>query len=467
MFFSGDDSLDGPFLEPNEATLMQITPLQPQSYYLAEHKENHTAEERLAELRDALFRGRLRLKEKRNELREERWAYSKIEARFHEFVRRALKDGLPGEVSEFDNLWNELQSSRENLAVLQYDYDRAEDEYDGVELDLDEAELMIKSQTLSTSGERNYAPEWSTSVKKNSSSSDEGSNLHNAALPEQSILEAYQSRVGDTNILQEQLLDILHEHSRRNITSHARNFAGPADGSWALHDIESPRDPQSIRDFKVNYRRIMQDLNHAKEDVGLLKQQAVAIGHHIEERQWPDLPSSISSSKTTSKQYQTRSITHTHQSDSAIPYFRKNFRIARARINKWILDRLQSSTIEHTRHKATTLQALQASSMSDETWAGLVLKFWRTDALAADIDSDTWELISSNSAPHEDKYAALISSEAEALRVLQTFDHQFAATRKLETKPKASKVSSFKSRDSPYLERLDSDTESQYESRSI
>ncbi|MCJ1290517.1 hypothetical protein MMC34_002056 [Xylographa carneopallida] len=464
MFFSGDDYLENISSELTTTPLVHIRPQQPQSYYLAEHKESHTAEERVAELKDVLFRGRLRLKEKRNELREERLVYTKIEARFHDFVQRTLKHISPGEVSEFDSLYNELQSSRDNLGVLQYDYDRAEDEYEGVELDLDEAELMIKSQITSTSGGSNFEPGWSESVKKNDSSLDGESEIYHAALLEKSILEEYQSRVGDMSILREQLEDILHEHSRRNITIHARNSAGPTDGSWAPHDIENSCALQSIRDSKVNYMRLMQDLNNTKEDVRLLKQKAMAIGHSIEERQWPDLPSSISSSNATSKQGRARSITHTHQSDSAIPYLRKNFRIARARINKWIFDRLQSSHIEHARHKST-LQALQTSSMSDETWACLVLEFWRTDDLAADIDSDTWEFISSNSSDHKDKCAALISSEA--LRVLHAFDLQFAAIRKLETKPIVSEVSSFKSRDSPYLDKLDFDTESQYESRSI
>ncbi|MCJ1377601.1 hypothetical protein MMC17_000696 [Xylographa soralifera] len=463
--FSEENYLDDISSEPTEAPLMQIRPQQPQSYYLAEHKENHTAEERVAELKDVLFRGRLRLKEKRNELREERLAYSKIEARLGEFVRRTFKESLPGKVLEFDILYDELQSSRDNLGVLQYDYDCAEDEYDGVELDLDEAELMIRSHITSPSGGVSYESGWQNSVKKNDFLfSDGGSQVHDTALPEQSILEEYQSRVGDMNILREQLEDILHEHSRRNITSRARNSIGPTDGSWAPQDIENSRTLQSVRDSKVNYLRIARDLSLVKEDVRLLKQKAVAVGHYIEEREWPDLPSSISSSKSTSKQGRARSITHTHQSDSAIPYLRKNFRIARARINKWIFDRLQSSPIEHARHK-TTLQALHIRSMNDETWACLVLKFWRMDDLAADVDSDTWELISSSSSHTEDKCAALKSSEA--LRVLQTFDLQFAAIRKLETKPKASEVSSFKSRDSPYLEKLDFDTESQYESRSI
>ncbi|MCJ1400501.1 hypothetical protein MMC11_003707 [Xylographa trunciseda] len=462
--FSGDNFLDNIPLEPPEAPAVQIRSQQPQSYYLAEHKEKHTAKEKVAELREVVFRGRLRLKEKRNELREEWSAYSEIDARFVEFVRRTLKEVLSPVATEFDDLYHELQSSRDNLGVLQYDYERAEDEYEGVELDLDEAELTIQSPIISSPGGLEYEPGLQNLVEKNPSTLDGELHVHNTALLEQSIMEEYQSRVGDMSILREQLGDILHKHSRRNLTSRARNSVGPTDGSWAPQDMENSRALQSIRDSKGKYSRVMHDLNLVEEDVELLKQKAMAIGHHIEERQWPNLPSSISSSNSTSKQGRARSITHTHQSDTAIPYLRKNFRIVRARINKWIFDRLQSSPIEHVRHK-TTLQALQASSMNDETWAFLVLQSWRTDDLAADIDSDTWEFISSNNSHSEDKCAALTSSEA--FRVLQTFDHQFAATRKLETKPKASEVSFFKRRDSPYLEKLDLDIESQYESRSI
>ena len=462
--FSDDVDLDTIYSEPTEAPSVHIHPRQPQSYYLAEHKDKLTAKEKVTELRDVVFRGRLRLKEKRNELREERLAYNKIEAKLVGSLRHVLKEGSPSKKAELDKLYTELQSLRDNLGILQYDYDQAEDEFDGVEVDLDEAELMIRSPITSPSDAIDYESDRPDVVKEDTFLFEGKSPAHNIPLPEQKILEEYQSRIGDMNILREQLEDILHEHSRRNITSHARNSIGPTDGSWAAQDIENQRPLQSVRDSKAKYSQIMHKLNLVEEDVKILRERAATVGHYIEEQYWPDMPSAISSSNSTPKQRRAESITHTHQSDSAIPYLRKNFRIARARINKWIFDRLQSSPIEHTRHK-TTLQALQARSMNDETWACLVLEFWRTDDLAADIDSDTWEFISANNTHGEDKCAALVLPEAS--QVLQAFDSQFAAIRKMESKPRVSDVSSFKRRDSPYMEKLEMDTESQYESRSI
>ena len=120
------------------------------SYSDGEWRNLRRARKDAARLRERLFRRRLRLKEYRNALQEERISVTEGEADLMTFIRQNLNERITSEPSLARNLYAELESKRaaleterDKLGALQYEYDQAE-----IDHNLEEAELDEKEQTF-------------------------------------------------------------------------------------------------------------------------------------------------------------------------------------------------------------------------------------------------------------------------------------------------------------------------------
>ncbi|MCJ1473015.1 hypothetical protein MMC13_001664 [Lambiella insularis] len=472
MMISGNDYLANISLGPpqSDSLLEGLGPQQPQSYYIADHKGRQTAQQRRVELQDVVFRGRLRLREKRREVREERAACERIDARFVHYLQDAARQGLVPDINTLEPLYAELQLARDNLGSLEYEYDRAEDEFEGVEEELDDAEPSARSPVASSIHESDENSRQSSSTKDTALPS--GASLYSASHSQSnSIVETYLSRVGDARIVRERLCSIIQAYTKKSRKNRILESIGINSDSFPFHDRRYAYGPQPLQNAKAAYTEGVKDLVLVQEEAERLRQRAIIAGFKIEEPYWPHLPSSISTEGSITKESRATSMAQTHQSDSAIPYFQRNFRKARARINKWILHGLEGSRIEHARHKST-LRSLQNNSLDDESWARLVADWWKRDEMGVNARTDSWELVSSgdssSSSASEAKWATLVSSEtSKASRALQKFDLKFFSQRKLETIPRQSALSIYKWRGAPYKAHLDLDMLSQYESRSF
>lgn len=468
---SGNDYFATVSLElPQHPVPEELGPQQSQSYYIEHLKRGQTSQQRLAELRGVVFRGRLRLREKRKELREERAVCEKVYANIIGYVQGMVEKGLVPEQSALELLYVELQATRDSLGSLEYEYDRAEDEYEGVEEELEDAETLATSfapSPLDESDEESYEP----SLAKDNTFTAEAFSNSASQSPDMSIVERYQSRVGDARIIRERLHEIVQTHTKKHLTDRIRVSIGLNNNSLPLHGLRYIHGPEPLQNLKAAYSEGIKDLKLIQEEAELLRPRALASGCAAQKPYWPDLPSSISTDDLTTKESPTSSVVQTHQSDSAIPYFQRNFRSARARINKWILRGLEGSQVEHARHKGT-LRSLQDSSLDDESWARLVADWWKKDELGVSAQSDYWELVSpgdsSSNSTAEAKSTTLMCSETSRVsRALQKFDLKFFARRTLQTIPRRSAFSVFKYRGAPYKAHLDLDMLSKYESRSI
>ncbi|MCJ1388258.1 hypothetical protein MMC18_001103 [Xylographa bjoerkii] len=444
------------------------TLLQPDD--LTEQRKPRTLLQKASELRLAVFQSRLRLREQRNELREERSALAEVDARFISFIRDAWEQNKQLEKLGLEQIYGELLSTRDNYGSLQYEYDQSEDEFEALEAELDELEVVLGSTQRSVPDASDDDTGMGSIVEPTSLSS-RASSPYRKGEPHYGIVERYQSRVGDANIARERLEDIWYDaHVKRKEASSNKRLrqleerARPA----SLGSYESAY--QSVQDLKVAYSAAFKDFQLIKEDVVDMCKEARETGFDVVAPVWPWVPSTILDSDAGTKESRASSPAPTHQSDSALPSLRHNFGLARARVNKWILDRLQGSAIEHTRHK-TELQDLQHYSMTDESWARFVLKYWRKDYYSKDVSQDAWEFVSYPGSSQRDNWTigaqldGLIASEAP--RAVQDFDFHFSALRKQIARPKKSEFSYSKHRNSPYGAHLDLDTLSEYQSRSF
>ncbi|MCJ1315299.1 hypothetical protein MMC15_000616 [Xylographa vitiligo] len=441
---------------------------------LTGQRKSRTPQKKATELRLAAFQGRLRLREKRNELREERSVLAEVDARFVSFIRDAEAQDKQVERLGLEKIYQELLLTRDNYGSLQYEYDQAEDEFEALEAELDEAELLFDEAQESLPGTSDDGIVMRSFAGPAFLSSRASLSSRNGELGE-GIIERYQSRVGDANIARERLEDIWYDARVKKIEAvHnekprlSRDLIGPTSS------ISNEGAYHSVQDLKAAYLAAFKDFQNIREDVVNMCNEAREAGLDIVAPVWPWMPSSVLDSDAGIKDSRASSPAPTHQSDSALPSLRQRFGLARARVNKWILERLQGSTIEHTRHKTelqAELQDLQHYSMTDESWARFVLKYWRKDYYGEDISQDAWEFVSYPGSSRRENWTTgaqldgLVASEVP--RAIQDFDLHFSALRKQMARPQKSEFSYSKYRNSPYGAHLDLDTLSEYQSRSF
>lgn len=144
----------------------------------AEWHELKNARKKVALHRDELFRRRLWLKEKRNALQEERTNIAKMEAEFMTFIRQYFNESVLFEPSSMRTLYAELkpkraalETKRDELGALQYDYDQVEIDHNLKEIDLDEEEqhfesLVFEVLGLSDSSQGEFSDKFSSNSKR-------------------------------------------------------------------------------------------------------------------------------------------------------------------------------------------------------------------------------------------------------------------------------------------------------------
>ena len=353
------------------------------------------------ELREKLYLSRLQLKERRNQLREERAMASDIDARFVSLLRTTYQNGSIPEKGSLEQLYEELQNARDKLGILEYEYDQAEEEHDILEAELDEVEESgtqsddTKEQAGDVIGGHD-GQRWLYSPLPISKAT--------SAIPNISVLEEYQSRLGDGNILWERLEDKLHAYDRSIQVHHARTNHSEEPTEVDLQHIHNLEDA-------CNTARL--ELEEIEKEVKALGARATEAGFVISLPFWannqepgsPSYPISTEeqtiSHKTTrqsdgalpfwannqepgspsypiSTKEQTISHTITRQSDGALPSLGRSVYSVSARINVWLLHRLESSRLEQVRHKAI-LETTWNVFLEKESWAVSLLTWWRTD----------------------------------------------------------------------------------------
>jgi hypothetical protein len=224
------------------------------------HSDYFPAELRkVAQLRDKLYDRRLQLKEKRNELRQELGLLCEIDSRFIKSVRQLRE--YPNE--RFDaSGHNELDTQRNVVEPLQYDYDQTEDEYDAYENQLEKKEeklvTLLSRFFLSDSSE--MSNENDSSLNSHRLQKETRQQDSNDVI--KTRLMNYESRVGDARIMQERMQDILFERERRLSFAKKRE---KFDLDQDTNDVSTPKSKSRYAEINKKLNIINENIQHLKE----------------------------------------------------------------------------------------------------------------------------------------------------------------------------------------------------------
>lgn len=331
---------------------------------------------KVADLRDGLYGKRLKLKERRNELRQELSILSEADAKFMKAVRQYCSRNhvLEGDFEE--KYYTDMEQQRDVVGSLQYDYDQEEEEHDVAENELvvEEEELSIMVSKFLDQGNDEEA------LRSNSSS---GRHL----LPQEptypppktdkeAAIEEYQSRQGDARIMQERLADLLAEQDLRRTFAEKRENLG-----WGF--VESEED--FAQEFNYQFREIESELGIIQADVKRLKDGLVQSGYLESEPASTIQPASLFSRPPIQPppriqaQGPVQVGRNRAKSDSIAPLIEKEISTARVRerrVSQWILVTFGSSPVEQSQQSAI-LRDLEVEDIGGEllyekTWARTV-----------------------------------------------------------------------------------------------
>ncbi|MCJ1252999.1 hypothetical protein MMC24_000806 [Lignoscripta atroalba] len=419
------------------------------------------AQKRLTELREKLYLSRLRLKEKRNELRDEREMLIGLEAKSMDLLRHFWERGTTPDQLAFETLYHDLLAKKDSVGMLQYEYDQAEGDHDTVEAELDKEEESFFSSVPGLEPRSGPDKEEASSSSSETPPRTETSSHSKETKQAQNLYKQYQSRLGDAKIVRERIQELVLDYHQSS------NFARVREKVGLGTKTEEPPE-----DIALAYSTMVRELNMIQDDVELRKQHAVKAGCGISGHVVPNIPTLDLPTRSNTRPSQDKSSTPTHQSDSALLYLHKNFTSARSRINTWILHRLESSSVEHARHK-TILSAMRDDSMDDEQWARYVLEYWKIDDLGEgeSTSSGSWENIGPPKRTKKEinsNFSSLyVLLYPRASRAVDEYNNQFPSSNRSIIGLNKPSIPTSRDRATPYEAVLDLDVLSEYESRSV
>lgn len=330
---------------------------------------------KVADLRDGLYGKRLKLKERRNELRQELSILSEADAKFMKAVRQycSRNDVLEGDFEE--KYYTDMEQQRDIVGCLQYDYDQEEDEHDVAENELvvEEENLSIMVSKFLDQGNDEEA------LRSNPSS---GRHLlpqeirYPPKTDKEAAIEEYQSRQGDARIMQERLAELLAEKEVRQTFAKKRENLG-----WGFEESEE----EFAQEFNYRFCEIESELGIIQADVKRLKADLVQSGYMESEPASAIQPASLFSFPPIQPpprihaQSPVQVGRNRAKSDSIAPLVEKEISTARvreSRVSQWILVTFGSSPVQQSQQSAILrdleVEVIGGESLYEETWARTV-----------------------------------------------------------------------------------------------
>lgn len=420
-----------------------------------DHEDLRKALRKNSSLRDTLYGKRLELKEKRNELRQERVLLADADGNFMKNSVRRFPEQDQFEVES--EHYDQLEHQRDLVGSLQYEYDQAEEEYDFAENELDSEEgnlQVLLSKYMNKHCDTGDEPTSTPSL--NSHLQPEEPQYCNEEDEARMCLAEYQSRIGDARIMEERLQDLLSEQEERDTFAKKRQHLGI--------DLEGS-DDDFTENFNYRYSEIVGELDTIYADIERLKDGLIQAGYIFPKPNPNDRPPDVLAYQAHSRPRPAYFPVERERplSENILQTLQNNFATNRAHISRWILNTFGSSPVECARHREI-LRGLIDGSLEDKEWARLVFEHWKRAECGGDDDSSrgSWDEIlprelmentPQNSATLI-RTPVLLSGKSEATHAMNGFSQQFP----LYTPGGHAK---------PYATDVELDKLSEYESRSI
>ncbi|KAI9706454.1 MAG: hypothetical protein M1836_003460 [Candelina mexicana] len=316
----------------------------------------------IAKLRGQVIRNRLKVREKRVELRREQAAASQLDASYTSILSAFMGQGASTDPTSLYVAFGKCRKARDTVGPLEDAYNQLEDSLIELEDTLDEREskfyrrypaISVGSNASISAASSPYVP---TTASGSTAEGDE---------PVQD--NDYLVKVGKANIMRERLDGLLIERAQYLEESRIRSPYGiPLEASSEMF----------LRDFDEIYDKAFEEFQAAENQIQELRRKS-SIGLIVltESASGGESLSSLDESIFPTKEHRRRL---SELFPNSKPEYLGDFVSTRARINGWLLHILQHSPLDADLHRAM----LHDNTMDDKKWAKLLLKTWSSDDAA-------------------------------------------------------------------------------------
>ncbi len=316
----------------------------------------------IAKLRGQVIRKRLKVREKRVELRREQAAASQLDANYTTILSAFMVQGASTDPTSLYAAFEKCRKARDTVGPIEEDYNQLEDTLIELEDTLDEREnkfyrdypaISVASNSPISVASSPYVP---TTASGSLVEGDE---------PSQD--KEYLVKLGEANIMKERLDDLLFERAQYEEESRIRSPYGiPLEASSEMF----------LRNFDEIYRKSLEDLQAVEDQVRELKRTS-STGLQVTSQP----PSGNETLQSLEEPVPSANESHRRLSElfpNSRPEFLGEFANTRDRINGWLLHILQHSPLDADLHRAM----LGNYAVDDNKWAEMLLRTWQLDDAA-------------------------------------------------------------------------------------
>lgn len=331
-------------------------------------------------LLEGLYRRRLTLKEKRNEIREERLYLDGLENKLLSFISRTLTLGAALEQSLIQDLHTEIVAKKDELGSLQYEYDQAEEDYDAAEAVLVEQE-DVENENLDHYDFANQ----SSHVESEDPASDQvhlrsnnREELHRqqSRHPPSAFQEINGHRIASG-------LDELVQNSKSEVIpsqevespEKAEKKDSDYDFVEAFFKMRVATVPVGETDHDIPFGDTSRKSKHVDGEVNFRNRN----------RQWESMSHPGFIKHDDSAPSGTRYLDSGTKtwSDSGMTTHRKGLIRRRSRVIWWLFDTFGNSVVDYLERTRDKQQLLSSKHLDDETWARHVFGYWTRKRIPA------------------------------------------------------------------------------------
>ena len=342
-------------------------------------------------MRDRLYRQRLMLKEKRNELRQELDELAALDTKFMGLIRQFLESGIPPDPDQAQILYSELESKRDELGNLQYEYDTAEADHDVAEANFEEEDGRLQTLMFDPQSRHVFSP---------TESSQSSSGAYNGPSKSSSLARLDQKSI------------------------ERQDFEGPAsDDGISIQAISKQAlswCPDSLNRLAIE-QWVQDAINHNISNP--LGQESFGLRDQPAENSDPTSSQHLASTQSLNfTPYVQVGTTHRSKINwktsggSAPALLSQKFDDSHTWTTWWVLHTFGSLPIDYVRRAQdeTLLSMKDNRTVDNKQWAQLVFDYWRKIQTTDNISEASWDRIS-HKGYTEQRQSTLLSLESNFL----------------------------------------------------